>query len=48
MHKQKLVDDAICNDFDTPTAINELFLLVKLTNTYISQPPASIKIPLIE
>ena len=45
--KQASVREALCNDFDTPEAIQQLFELVRLTNKYISQPASEIKVPLV-
>lgn len=45
--KQASVREAICDDFNTPKAIGELFELVTLTNGYLSQDPKDIKIPLV-
>ena len=45
--QQAEVHEALSDNFDTPRAVNELFTLVRQTNTYISQPPAQIKVPLV-
>lgn len=45
--KMQSVHEALCDNFDTPKAINELFILVKATNVYIAQPVDKIKIPLV-
>jgi cysteinyl-tRNA synthetase len=45
--KQASVREAICDDFNTPKAIGELFELVTLTNGYLSQEPKDIKEPLV-
>jgi len=45
--KDKAVRAALCDNFDTPKAIHELFELVTATNIYLSQPPSEIKIPLV-
>jgi cysteinyl-tRNA synthetase len=45
--KQATVREAICDDFNTPKAINELFELVTVTNGYLSQDPKDLKIPLV-
>jgi len=46
-NKQLAVRKALCDNFNTPQAIQELFEMMTLTNSYLSQPPASIKIPLV-
>lgn len=45
--KQEAVREALCDSFNTPQAIQELFELMTLTNSYISQSPSLIKIPLV-
>lgn len=45
--KQHSVREAICDDFNTPKAIGELFELVTLTNGYLQQDPKLIKEPLV-
>lgn len=42
------VHAALSDSFDTPTVINELNKLVIATNTYLTQPDAQIKIPLVK
>lgn len=38
---------ALCDSFDTPTAVNELSELVVKTNTYVQQSQNLIKLPLV-
>ena len=45
--KQKTVHSALCDNFDTPAAITELFILVRATNIYLTLPQDKIKIPLV-
>jgi len=47
LQKQKSVRDALCDNFNTPKAIQELFELMTQTNKYLSQNPKEIKIPLV-
>lgn len=39
------VHEALCDSFDTSTAVNELSNLVVITNAYLQQP--GIKVPLV-
>jgi cysteinyl-tRNA synthetase len=41
------VHEALCDNFDTPRAVNDLFLLVKETNKYMQQKTDQIKMPLV-
>lgn len=41
------VREAICDNFDTGTAIGHLSKLVVKTNKYLSNDPKSIKIPIV-
>lgn len=41
------VHEALCDSFDTPKAVDELSKLVVITNTYLQQGEAKIKIPLV-
>jgi cysteinyl-tRNA synthetase len=47
LHHKKAVHAALCDSFDTPTAVNELSNLVVETNSYLQQAEAKIKIPLV-
>jgi cysteinyl-tRNA synthetase len=38
---------ALCDNFDTPKAVNELSQLVTAANKYLQKSPADIKIPLV-
>jgi cysteinyl-tRNA synthetase len=44
---QVKVHDALADNFDTKTAINHLAELVSLTNSYVQQPPALVKAPIV-
>ena len=45
--KQATVHDALCDDFNTPKAITEMFVLLRETNKYMALPLKEIKIPLV-
>jgi len=45
--KKHLVRVALCDSFDTATAIHELSHLVGATNKYIAQDEKNIRLPLI-
>lgn len=45
---QQEVHDALCDSFDTPKAVQVLSDLVSLTNTYMQQPVADVKEPLLK
>lgn len=47
LKKQAAVREALADNFNTPKAIQELFELMTMTNSYLSQPPAQIKVPLV-
>lgn len=48
MHTTKnQVRAALCDSFDTPKAVSALSTLVVATNTYVQQPEAGIKVPLV-
>lgn len=47
LKQKKAVHEALCDSFDTATAVDELAKLVGVTNTYLQQPEAKIKIPLV-
>jgi cysteinyl-tRNA synthetase len=42
-----LVREALCDSFNTPKVLQELFELMTATNTYIAQSPKEIKVPLV-
>ena len=39
--------EALCDSFNTPKVLQELFELMTATNTYIAQSPKEIKVPLV-
>ena len=45
--QQAAVHAALCDNFNTPRAIKELFDLVNAVNSYVSQEPKDIKIALV-
>lgn len=45
--KKLKVREALCDNFATPKAVQELFELVTATNGYLQQDPKSIKVPLV-
>jgi len=45
--KQTAVREALCDNFNTPRAIQELYELVTATNAYLQQNPKDIKAPLL-
>lgn len=48
LQKHKMaVHEALCDSFDTPKAVEELAKLVVATNSYLQQPEAKIRIPLV-
>lgn len=46
-NKKHLVRVALCDSFDTATAIHELSQLVGATNKYLNQDEKNIRLPLI-
>ena len=47
LSKQETVRAALCDNFDTASAIHELSELMTATNIYLSKDPKEIKIPLV-
>ena len=45
--KQQTVREAICDNFNTKEALNELFQLVKVMNDYLDSNPNDIKLPIV-